>query len=159
MAKKYYLLAMLALLPLCVPPLIKDGRAQNADNARAAEARAQFESGRTNLSLGGNSNRQQARELFLKAANQGHTRAMYYAAVMLDQGSGGPRNRRAAIEWYLKAANAGDPDAMFTLSKLYDEGVENLQRDQKKSREWYDKAIKAWESGAAGEASLLRHPE
>ena len=157
MAKKYYLLAMLPLL-LCVPPLIEDGRAQNADHARAAEARAQFESGLTHLSLGGNRNRQQARELFLKAANQGDTRAMYHAAVMLDQGSGGPKNRRAAIQWYLRAANAGDPDAMFTLSKLYDEGVENLQRDQEKSREGYDKAIMAWENGAVSEASLLRHP-
>lgn len=159
---KHSFIAVLVLLTLCVTPLTNEGLAQQASGTVAAtdvgDAQAQFESGLVYLHDGDSRDLRKARQLFSKAAGQGHRRAAYYAAVMFDQGLGGARNSKKAMQLYFSAAEAGDPDAMFTLSKLHDEAGGDLKRDSKKAREWYGKAINAWENGATGDTHL-RHPK
>ena len=164
MASRYVLAALLAPLSLYGPALVGDGTAMEHRSGAAVaqdtqDPQSQYELARGYLSEGGVRNLQKARELFSKAGDRGHARAAFNAAVMLDQGLGGAQDRKRALLLYQKAANAGDPDAMLTLSKLYDEGVADPKRDPMRSKEWYDRAVESWESGAATGDASLRHPE
>ena len=80
-----------------------------------------------------------AREWYLKAAEQGSSRAQFRLGVLYDNGYGVTQDYAKAGEWYLKAAEQGDPDAQNNLGLLYSSGRGGTQ-DYAKAREWYLKA-------------------
>ena len=53
-----------------------------------------------------------AKELYEKAANQGHSAAQYYLGVMYYEGRGIEKNIRKAKEWFEKATEQGFPNAL-----------------------------------------------
>lgn len=66
-----------------------------------------------------NLNQARALDLFVKAANLGHAKAMTNAGVMELRGfKGHPANPQKALEWFLKAAEKGDATGIFNASQL-----------------------------------------
>ncbi len=63
-------------------------------------------------------NKPEACTWFLRAANAGHPRAMYEAAVMLEGGEGVTPDVNQAHSWYQKAAKAGEKHAIERCKTL-----------------------------------------
>ena len=51
------------------------------------------------------------------------------------------QNYEEAVKWYRKAAEQGLLDAQFNLSEMYRKGL-GVPKDNVKSTEWLDKALK-----------------
>jgi TPR repeat protein len=73
---------------------------------------------------------------YLKAANNGNTKAMNMTGQMYENGFGVTKNIQTAIEWYTKAANQGHEWSQYDLGKIYQDEVKDLQ----KAVNWYQKA-------------------
>ncbi len=63
-----------------------------------------------------------AKELFLKAANQGDSKAQFNLGSMYLFGEGLRQDYSMAKKWYLKAANQGNSKAQFNLGRMYYNG-------------------------------------
>lgn len=63
---------------------------------------------------------------FIEAANQGNTRAQFFAGRIYHLGGDDLKDLQQAEKWYLKAAEGGEGDAMNNLGNVYGE----LGRDQ-----------------------------
>jgi TPR repeat protein len=61
----------------------------------------------------------QAREWYLKAAEQGSPNAQFALAEMCYQGEGGPVDKIQAKEWYSKSAQQGHDEAKERLKSLF----------------------------------------
>ena len=83
---------------------------------------------------------QQAMDLYLAAANQGHTTSQYYLAVMHLQGTAGQKDYTLAFSWMKKAAEAGDVDSQYLLGVLYERGY-GTEIDVEQARYWLAKAV------------------
>jgi TPR repeat protein len=59
-----------------------------------------------------------ARELFLRAAEQGNTDAMYNLALMQNHGQGGARDTFTALKWFSRAADENHEKAAEVLETL-----------------------------------------
>ena len=55
---------------------------------------------------------------FRKAADKGHTEAMYNIGVYYENGDGVKQDYTEAMKWYRKAADRGDDDAKAALERL-----------------------------------------
>ena len=64
----------------------------------------------------------EAREWWLKAAEQGDASAQYNLGIYYHNGQGVPQDYVEARKWYLKAAEQGHADAQFNLGSLYSNG-------------------------------------
>lgn len=62
--------------------------------------------------------KEKAFQLFVSAAEKGHSRAMKNAAVMLDRGDGIVQDQKQALFWYQKAGDAGDGEALERAIRL-----------------------------------------
>jgi predicted Ser/Thr protein kinase len=70
----------------------------------------------------------QAFRLFLEAAHEGHTRAMFNTATMLEYGDGVTKNKQEALTWYRKVCQAepANLDAARKCEKLQG-GLKSIQ--------------------------------
>ena len=59
---------------------------------------------------------------YIKAAKLGHTKSMFFAALMLKEGRGTKKNIDQAIFWLEKASDNQLPDAMYELADIYRTG-------------------------------------
>ncbi len=75
-------------------------------------------------------------EHFLKAANLGHSSAMFSVGYMLEIGSGVPVDMEKAISWLEKANN---PKSYTRLATFYEQGKGPIQKDLKKAEELFEK--------------------
>ncbi|KAG0052883.1 hypothetical protein BGZ89_003060 [Linnemannia elongata] len=89
---------------------------------------------------------QAAMNWYVKAAEQGHTRAQYNLGLLCRQGLVGiPQDHSKAFEWFLKAALQGYAEAQAEVSQAYTNGA-GVPKDNIKAMEW---SIKAAENGHA----------
>lgn len=76
---------------------------------------------------------------YLKAAEQGYTKAQVNLAVMYKFGEGVARDYAKSAAWFRKAADQGDPAAQVNLGTLYEFG-QGVAQDDAESATWYRKA-------------------
>lgn len=78
-----------------------------------------------------------AKDLFLEASRDGHTRAFAYLGYMAENGLGGLTEIFAAREWYEKAAEGGSRYAMERLVDLYSgKANSNFGFNRDKMQKW-----------------------
>ena len=65
--------------------------------------------------------RAQACQLFSKAADQGHVRAMHNAAYCYQTGTGVGKDLNTAVQYYTRAAEAGSARSQYNLAMAYGE--------------------------------------
>ena len=78
-------------------------------------------------------------EWYTKAADLGHSEAMYCLGYEYYIGFGVEQDGTKAVEWYTKAADLGHSGAMYNLGNMYDNGGV-VEQDSTKAVEWYTKA-------------------
>lgn len=131
MYRRCFLPAVLALLMQHAPP-----------------ARADFNDGVVAY-LSGN-----YREAFVimqaLAETQEHELAMYYLAIMLQEGRGVEPDARAAARWLRTAAEKGVPQAQNRLARLYRRG-EGVPRDYEQAYAWLRTALLGGHEPSRGE--------
>lgn len=88
-----------------------------------------------------------ARELFEKAAKQGHPQALGQLGAMYAKGLGGKIDPEAAVECTRRAAEAGFPQAQFNLFVFYFDGSV-LQKNDAESLRWLREAASQDHPGA-----------
>ncbi|APC19392.1 hypothetical protein BLL42_27000 (plasmid) [Pseudomonas frederiksbergensis] len=88
-----------------------------------------------------------ARELFERAARQGHPQALGQLGAMYAKGLGGEVNPVAAAQCTLQAAEAGFPHAQFNLFVFYHDG-NVLPKDEAESLRWLIEAADQDHPGA-----------
>ena len=81
----------------------------------------------------------EARNWYLKAAEQGVANAQYNLGILYDNGQGVPQDYAEARSWYLKAAEQGDASAQTNLGTKYYNG-EGGRQDYKVAYAWFDVA-------------------
>jgi len=85
----------------------------------------------------------QARQDFLKAAQQGHAQAQFRLAKMFYDGKGVDDNNNYSTEaatWYRKAAEQGHIESQYFLGALYFVGSGGVDQSFSKAKQWYSKA-------------------
>ncbi|KAF9348716.1 hypothetical protein BGX26_012884 [Mortierella sp. AD094] len=80
-----------------------------------------------------------AMELFLVAADLGHTEAQNQLGHMYRNGHGVKQDYHKAIEWYRKATDQGSADAQSNLASMYENG-RGVTQDYSKAMELYKEA-------------------
>jgi hypothetical protein len=111
--------------------------------ASDGDANAQFELGIRHL-LGRGvpvEDAVQARDWFVKAADQGNASAQFWLGEMYSTGWGIPEDKARAAIWYRKAANQGLATAEFALGNMYETG-RGAPLDHKEAVIWIQKAAK-----------------
>ncbi len=78
-------------------------------------------------------------DLFIKAASQGHSGALYWLGDAYEFGIGVSKDFSKALEYYHKAAELDDKDAQYKIGTLYLDGRE-VEKDIPKAMEWFRKA-------------------
>ncbi|HEV2609865.1 MAG TPA: tetratricopeptide repeat protein [Noviherbaspirillum sp.] len=92
---------------------------------------------------------QRALSWYLKAAEQGHPKAMFNTALCYDEGWGTAQEDDAsAAVWYERAAAAGYPDAYLNLGLLYLYGY-GVDQDLPKANQLFEQAARLGNSDAA----------
>jgi uncharacterized protein len=85
-----------------------------------------------------NGNREQAKSLFEKAAEQGEVDAQFNLAVMYARGDAPPDNHpdmAKAVPLFRKAALQGHPESQYILALAYHE-ASGVQRDEEECKKW-----------------------
>ena len=85
---------------------------------------------------------QKAHDLFLEAAQAGHTEAQAYLGRMYAMGEGVEQNYEEAIKWIIPAAEGGNPDAMNRLGVRYCLG-QGIEKNKEQALIWYTKSAEA----------------
>ena len=80
-----------------------------------------------------------ARELYQKAADQNHTRAISVLGLFYEYGVGGPKDSEKAVKLLQTAADRGDAQAQNALAKCYYNGS-GVEKDDAKAVAWFKKA-------------------
>ena len=80
-----------------------------------------------------------ARELYQKAADQNHTRAISVLGLFYEYGVGGPKDSEKAVKLLQTAAGRGDAQAQNALAKCYYNGS-GVEKDDAKAVAWFKKA-------------------
>ena len=78
---------------------------------------------------------------WLKAAQNGHIKAMFCVGSCYGEGKGVSKDIVKAFEWFLKAAENGDTDSMHNVAYCYSYGI-GVAQDLRKANEWRSKAEK-----------------
>ena len=92
-------------------------------------------------------NSTKAVEWYTKAAEKGHSSAMYNLGYCFEKGEGVEQNSTKAVEWYTKAAEKGNSTAMNNLGDCFEKG-EGVEQNSTKAVEWYTKAAEKGHSTA-----------
>jgi TPR repeat protein len=93
-------------------------------------------------------NPEKAQHWYFLAAQQGHAKAQYSLASLLE-----PSDQQLALGWYEKAAAAGDPQAQFALGCWYQEL--GSEENAPKSQRWFILAAQQGHTEAMLEMSRL----
>lgn len=116
-----------------------------AKRAKAGDASALFRLG-YRLAYGRNRRRptqwRKVFSLWKKAAEQWHTRAMFYLGVCYDDGLGTTQDVEKAMFWYEAAARAGHSEAQYNLSLGYRDG-DGVPKRADKRIHWLTESAKA----------------
>lgn len=81
----------------------------------------------------------QAKELFLKSANENNVNAQFALYKLYSQKDSSLQNNTEAMKWLLKAATNDNKEAQLALAKVYSEGV-LVAKDENLSKQWAKKA-------------------
>jgi Sel1 repeat len=81
----------------------------------------------------------QARNWFLKAADQGNSTAQFWLGEMFSTGWGIPEDKARAAIWYRKAAEQGLATAQFAIGNMYESG-RGAPLNHKEAVKWIQKA-------------------
>jgi len=81
----------------------------------------------------------QAAEWYRRAAEQGHTDALFSLGVIYENGTGVPQDYRQAVEWHRRAAELGHARAQNSLGFKYDKG-RGVPQDAEEAARWYRKS-------------------
>jgi localization factor PodJL len=95
-----------------------------------------------------------ALELYRKAAQAGHARAMYNLAVLLSTHDTAQDYSEAAA-WFTRAATAGLADSQYNLAVLYERGL-GVPQDERKAYFWYVVAARGGDKDATLQAERLK---
>ena len=91
---------------------------------------------------------QEARRLYLAAADKGNAKAMHNLAVLYAEGIDGKPDYAVASHWFRKAAGYGIVDSQYNLAILYARGI-GVERTWPKSYKWFALAAKGGDKDAA----------
>ena len=84
----------------------------------------------------------------------GHADAMFYLSLFSNPDNGGFISIKEAISWVEKAAENGSIPGLITLGQEYEQGLRGRIKDLNKAKEYYHKAIEAYQKqGDSGEWS------
>lgn len=89
--------------------------------------------------IGCTQNKKKAHDMFLRAAQQGHTLSMHNLATAYWNGNGVEQSPQLAFEWYEKAAAAGFALSQFELAFCFSQG-RGTKQNISKALEWLAKA-------------------
>jgi DNA-binding NarL/FixJ family response regulator len=122
------------------PPVVADTKLENVFQTGLPETRARNEDSeaiykkfRTNHAL---HKYDYARSLLRKAAEMGHTEAMYDCGMDFQSGDGFPMDRENAFYWLKKAAERGHADAQFWIGTYYMSGDSFLPQNLSEAYKW-----------------------
>ncbi len=79
---------------------------------------------------------------FREAADQGHSKSMYYVGLCYEQGTGTAQNLNKAFECYQKAAEYHYPEALYKVGYFYQEGMGGAEKDIEEAFCWFQRAAK-----------------
>jgi TPR repeat protein len=82
----------------------------------------------------------QAREWYLKSAEQGDVKAEFNLAHIYEDGVSAPADPAQALAWYRKAADQGYAKAQHNLGLMYGKG-EGVQQSDLEAYEWFSLAV------------------
>lgn len=82
-----------------------------------------------------------ALEIFLHAAEQGHTESQFLCGQMYRRGLGTEANDRLALTWYKRAAKQGHLNSQLACASIYEDG-RGTEVDLKRALSWYELAAK-----------------
>ncbi len=97
-----------------------------------------------------------AEQLYLKAAEEGNSYAMYKLGDAYLKGIGTDKNIEKAIAWIEKAAEVGNDNAMFELGLIYYSGQE-IERDYSKTLEYFVESAQAGNKMAMYNVGRMYH--
>ncbi len=119
-------------------------------SAASGNAGAQFHLAELLLHRNSPQTLQQAADLYLKAARQGHDQAAAKIGAMYATGQGVTRNRAEAVHWLEKAAEGGQGSAQSNLGII----LASEQQD-KQAVGWLRKAAKSGEADAQNNLAVM----
>ncbi len=96
-----------------------------------------------------------ALDLYRKAAQAGHTRAMHNLAVLLSSHDA-TQDYSEAASWFIRAATVGLADSQYNLALLYERGL-GVPQNERKAYFWYSVAARAGDKDAKLQAERLKH--
>ncbi|MGO8879726.1 MAG: tetratricopeptide repeat protein [Desulfomonilaceae bacterium] len=82
---------------------------------------------------------QEAMKWFMKAANQGDSKAQRMLGIMYFNGEGVPKDCLQTIKWWVQAADNNDAKAQYNLALIYYNG-ECVPKNFSEAMKWYRKA-------------------
>ena len=86
----------------------------------------------------------------MKAAELGHVDAMFYLTVFSNPENGGFLSIEDVKEWVEKAAENGSIPGLITIGEEYEQGLRGRIKDLNKAKEYYNKAIEAYQKQGEG---------
>lgn len=107
--------------------------------AEQGDADAQYRLGIYLENVGSPESKTEARQWYLKAAEQGLGEAQCSLARCMENGIGGPVNKAEAVQWYQKAAEQGDAEGQFQLGRCLEKGV-GCPASKPEAVKWYRRA-------------------
>lgn len=93
---------------------------------------------------------------WLKAADQGHARAMFYIGVCYDNGWGVEVDTEEAINWFKRAATGGHGPSAYNVSVAYMLG-EGVNRDTKAEVDWLRRGVELGDSASMRNLGVHYH--
>ncbi len=95
-------------------------------------------------------NHETAFKFCMKAAELGHADAMFYLSLFSNPDNGGFISIKDAIAWVEKAAENGSIPGLITLGQEYEQGLRGRIKDLNKAKDYYHKAIEAYQKQGDG---------
>ena len=156
-------LAGLSILLLAVIPSHSQSKAEKKETAALyqkasdGDAKSQLELGLRYLTGRGVAieDAVQARNWFVKSADQGNATAQFWLGEMYSVGWGIPEDKARAAIWYRKAADQGLATAQYDLGNMYETGT-GVSLNHKEAVTWIRKA--ANQEFAPAKSWLQTHP-
>lgn len=90
----------------------------------------------------------------LKAAQKNNIEAMLAVGYQYMLGKSTEKDSQKAIEWWMKAANAGNSKAMFEIGNAYYSGI-GVERNTVTAKSWYEKAKETASKNKVGNDDTL----
>jgi uncharacterized protein len=145
----------LAAILLNDPNRVLEGVKQLKDSAAAGSSRAQVTLGQLYASgQGVTQNLETAKEMFTKAAEKGEPDAYLLLAQMSELGQGATKDIKKAVEHYENAAKRDSMQAILKLANIYANGVEGIEKDTAKAKEWLEIGVEKEKEGASALLNL-----